>query len=118
VVSSSLGWGAYLASALILGTALVPVANNVYDASQAGAASRTVAGVLGVLDGIRPGLTVSLSYGVPGEKASIRTAGHILSYDVGGRSAQAWCRWDLPSLTLLPGERYTIWLSGSSVEVS
>ncbi|MDA4121016.1 MAG: hypothetical protein OK404_01250 [Thaumarchaeota archaeon] len=118
VVSSSMGWGTYLASALILGTVLVPIANHVYDASQAGAASRTVAGVLGVLDGLRPGLIVSLSYGVPGEKVSIRMAGHLLSYDIGGKTAQAWCRWDLPHFTLLPGQRYTVWLNGASVEVS
>ena len=118
VVSSSYGWGAYLASALILGAVLAPVANRVGDASQAGAASRTVAGVLGVLDGLRPGILVSFSYGSPGERVSIRTAGHSVSYEVGGITTLAWCRWDLPNLTLLPGERYTVWLNGKSVEVS
>jgi len=86
--------------------------------SKLGAASRTLLGVRSVLDSLKPGMTVRLTYGSPGSPGEIRTIGHLLVFVLGSPISLSMCKWNLPNMTMLPGWAYVARLDGSSIEMT
>jgi hypothetical protein len=118
VVSSALSWSAYLAASLALIVLLSPGTSAVLIGAQVSAGSRILEGVTELVDGLRPGVNLTLRYGQPAFQARIFTQGHTLAFLSPAFSGSEQCRWALPNATLFPGVKYSVWLAGGSVRFS
>lgn len=70
------------------------------------------------IDGLRPGVTLSLSFGASSAGDPILLSGHTISCSYGRGSISAPSRWLLPSIELFPTVRYSLGLDGSVVKVT
>ncbi len=116
-LSASLSWGVYLIAAVGLIGAFVPVLNGVYARSDESAAATTVAAVTRVLNGLRPGVLVNLTYSPPAGEPLV-LSGHRLALTAQLATVVGACSWNLPNVTLVSGRSYRFYLEGSTVEVS
>ncbi|MBI3841532.1 MAG: hypothetical protein HY297_06260 [Thaumarchaeota archaeon] len=110
-------WGAYVVATGVLVAAMSPVFVGVLSSSVIGSGFRYLDGVRSVLDSLRPGMTVSFSYGYKGFPGEIRLEGWGLTFQSGGANVSFPSHWFLPDIALVPGTSYSAHLTGASVEV-
>ncbi len=116
-VSSLTSWGLYLLATVALLAILSPLLSGSFQSARAGADSRNLDGVRAVLDGLRPGMTMTFSFGEATGSDPIRVEGHLISCTSALGKVTLPSRWGLPSMTLLPSVPYTVQLDGGSVKV-
>lgn len=117
-VSALTSWGVYLAASLALLALLSPALASAVHVSREGADLREVEGVRAVLSSLAPGMTVTFSFGsVPGADP-VTLAGRSITCSYGPGRVSAASRWTLPTITLLPGVRYSARLGGGTVKVT
>jgi hypothetical protein len=97
---------------------LSPGATGILRGSEMAGGSRTLDAVQGVIDAVEPGIKVHVQYGYPGLQGTIALSGHTISFKAPDFSESHFCRWGLPNLTLYQGQRYAMWLEGTSLKVA
>ncbi len=117
-ISTAVSWGAYLAASALLVLVLTPTLNGIGSDSRVAGASRTLDGITDVLDGLRPGLTVSLTFVSSDPGDVVRIDGHTIAYQFRGGELNRSSRWLLPELTLDSGAAYRFWMVNDSVGVT
>ncbi len=117
-LSSMFSWGAYLTASAALLFMLSSPMNGVTKFAHAAEASRTLDGITGVLDGLRPGVSASL-YFLPASPGDIvRLGGHEIAYSDPGFELVRTTRWSLPNASLLPQVGYVVWLENGTLMVT
>lgn len=111
-------WGVYLVASLALIGLLSPALAGTASRAREGADYREVDGVRAVLDGLRPGLAVSFSFGASTDVDPILLGGHTISSSYGGGNISAPSRWLLPGTELFPTVHYLLALEGNRVKVT
>jgi len=118
-VSSQLSEAVYFVSIIGLAVLLARPVYLVYSASQERAAEVVASGLEAEIDSMSPGTSISISLETyPGVQVSVALAGATVAASFGGATATAHVRWDLPRVTLSPGEAYTFTLRGGKIEVA
>ena len=115
--SSSFGWAAYIAAALVLCATATPSLSALSSGSRIGAAARTVAGIASVVDELKPGLSATVSYSNVVGSSDVRFEGNFISVSAGNATIAQEVIWLLPNVTLAPGEPYTLKLAGGMLKV-
>lgn len=110
-------WGVYLIASAALILVLSPMLTGAARDSREGADWRTADGVRAVLDSLRPGITLDMSFGVSSSADPLRLRGHLISCDYGGGTISLPTRWALPDVTLSPLVNYAVRVSGGEVLV-
>jgi hypothetical protein len=118
-VSSQLSDAVYLAAIIGLAVLLARPVYLVYSASQQRGAEVVASGVAAMLDSLSPGTTVVTALeSYPGVKLSVALSGSTVVATLGGASATAHVKWELPRATLSGGETYNFTLLGGGVVVA
>jgi hypothetical protein len=116
-VSSLTSWGLYLLATVALLAILSPMLSGSFQSARVGADSRNLDGVRSVLDGLRPGMRITFSFGEATGSDPIRIEGHLISCTSAAGKMTVPSRWGLPSMIVLPSVAYTAQLEGGSVKV-
>ena len=98
--------------------AVTPTISAISGGSRAAAAVRTVDGIAGVMDELKPGMTVWFWFSIPDGAGGVHLSGNSVSMSVGNLSVSQVVRWQLPAVTLDSGRSYAATLAGDSVEVT
>lgn len=117
-VSALNSWGVYLVASAALILVLSPQLTGAARGSREGADWRYADGVKNVLDALRPGISVGLSYGASSSGDPLHLEGHRISCAYGSGTISLPTRWALPNATLSPSVNYLVWLSGGEVQVA
>ncbi len=111
-------WGIYLIASAVLVSALLPPLLGAAGDSRKGADWRVADGIQHALDSLRPGITLSLSYGSWPLADTVQLDGREISIDYGNGTIRLPSLWNLPFTTLAPSGVYRVWLEGDNVRVS
>jgi len=118
-VSSQLTEAVYMVSIIGLTVLLARPVYLVYTASQERGAEAVAAGLRTMIDSMSPGTTVVTrieSY--PGVQLSVSLQGTTVAASLGKSTATAQVSWDVPHMTLSPGEDYNFTLEGGVLRVA
>ncbi len=116
-VGSLTSWGLYLLATVALLAILSPMLSASFQSARVGADSRNLDGVRAVLDGLRPGMSITFSFGEATGSDQIRIEGHLISCTSAAGTMTMPSKWGLPSMILLPSVEYAVQLDGGSVKV-
>ena len=116
-VSSLTSWGLYLLAMVALLAIVSPMLSGSVQSARVGADSRNLDGVRAVLDGLRPGMKLTFSFGEASGSDPIRIEGHLISCTSAAGKMAVPSRWGLPSMVLLPSVAYSVELEGVLVKV-
>jgi hypothetical protein len=111
-------WGVYLFAAFAIVALFVPTLSATSQYSREGADWRSVDGVRAVLDGLRPGVEVSLTFGTSSAADPLHLYGHKIECSYGRGNLSEQSLWLLPDVTLAPTVQYELRLSGDEVQVA
>ncbi len=111
-------WGIYLIASAVLVSALLPPLLGAARDSRKGADWRVADGIQHQLDALRPGITLSLSYGSWPSADSVQLDGKEISMDYGNGTVSLPSLWNLPITTLKPSVVYRVWLEGDNVRLN
>ena len=118
-VSSQISEAVYFVSIIGLSVLLARPVYLVYSASQERGAQAVASGLGAMLDSMSPGTTVVTGLeSYPGVQLSVALSGTTIVASFGNASATAHVRWELPQVTLSPGEAYNFTLRGGEVSVA
>jgi hypothetical protein len=118
-VTSQLSQAIYFASIIGLAVLLSRPVYLAYSASQERSAQAVASGLQAMIDSMSPGTTVvSTLECYPGVQLTVSLAGTTVAASFGNSTATAQVRWELPRMTLHPGEAYGFTLSGDDVVVA
>ena len=107
----------YLIASAALIAALMPQLAGTAQDSREGTDYRVADGIRSVLDSLRPGTVVTLSFGSwTGDSA--RLEGHEITLMDGSGAVALQTRYELPNVTLVPNVSYQVWLNGNGAEVT
>ncbi len=111
-------WGIYIVAAAVLVSVLFsPLLGAARDSRKA-ADWRVADGLQRELDSLRPGITLSVSYGGWPSADAVQLDGKEISIDYGNGTIRLPVAWNLPAITLAPSVIYRVWLEGENVRVS
>lgn len=116
-VSSLTSWGLYLLATVALLAIVSPMLSGSVQSARVGADSRNLDGVRAVLDGLRPGMSMTFSFGEGTGSDPIRLEGHQISCTSAVLKMIVPSRWGLPNMILLPSVAYHVQLEGVYVKV-
>lgn len=117
-LSSIMNWGVYLAATLALASFLAPAALGVLGEARENAAASTVSGIRALIDALRPGDSVDLTFASSGTAFLVLTRGNLVGYRLGSSSSFLPCEWTLETATLYASREYLLTLANGTVEVS
>lgn len=118
-VSSRLSDAIYLVSIVGLSILLARPVYLVFAASQERGAEAVAAGLGRMIDSMSPGTTfVTTLESYPGVQLTVTLSGSTVAASFGKTTATSHVIWELPHLTLSPGERYAFRLEGGEVSVA
>jgi len=118
-VTSQLSEAVYFVSIIGLSVLLARPVYLVLSASQERAAQEVAFGLEATIDSMSPGTTFVTSLeSYPGVQLSVTLAGTTVAASFGNATATAQVRWELPHVTLYPGEAYAFTLNGGEVAVA
>lgn len=96
--------------------AFAPALNGVYSRSEVSAGKTLLDGVVAVIDGLQPGISVDFGYTLT--SGQLVLSGHQVSLTTQWGTLTGTSRWNLPNLELVAGVAYALSLDGSTVRVS
>jgi hypothetical protein len=111
-------WGLYLLAAVALVLVLTPQLTGLARYARESADLRYLEGVRAAVDGLRPGIVLSLGSTAPFAPDSIRFEGRQLSSDCGATTLVLYADWPLANATLTPASSYLLQLRGGVVMVT
>ena len=119
--ASSIGvlnsWGIYFVASAALVGALTPTLIGAVHDSREGCDYRVADGIRSVLDSLRPGMVVTLSFSGSPTVDSARLSGRAVTFADGDQTVTMRTQHSLPNVVLSPGVQYEVWLQGDSVRV-
>ena len=116
--ASSISWTVYFAASLALVGACSPILSGMKGYACDAAAAAVGQGMADTLNGLRPGMTVSLTFEAPAPVDSMEIGGQNLTMAWCGSAHSFRTVWQLPSAVLSPGTTYVLKLNGDRVQVS
>ncbi len=117
-ISSIMTWGAYLGAMLTLTAFLAPAALGTLGDMRDYAAASTVDSIRVLIDALRPGDSVYLTFAQSGNRFSVLMSGHSVGYDLDNSTTYVPCRWKLETAVLYPSREYLLTLVNGTVGVS
>lgn len=115
--SSSVSWGVYLASSLLLIGAVLPALSGLRGYADDRACADVADGVLGEIQSLHQGLSVLLPLESLSPAVTVEMQGHVLRVTSGQAEAEREAALLLPNVSLSAGLNYILTLNGTSVEV-
>ncbi len=79
--------------------------------------SQTLSGLGSIFDQMRPGLSVTFSFGTQGQDGTLALSGRTLTYGTGAGAVSLVCGVTLPNMTLRAGTAYVAAVVNGSLEV-
>ncbi len=117
-ISSLNSWGLYIFASVALVLLFAPQLGGVAKDARESADWRNVDGVRAVIDSMRPGIAVLLTYGTSATPDSIRLGGHLVSCEDGNGTISMPVTWALPNVTLSPSVNYRLALAYGTLMVT
>ncbi len=117
-ISALNSWGAYVIAAAALALVLAPTLNGLYVQSREAADARNLEGVLSVVDGLRPGMKVNLTFAGGTGSDPIALRGRTAACGFQGWSLVLPIMWPANNSILDPSAKYALWLEQGHLEVS
>ena len=105
-----------MASAALL-VVMTPQMVSLTGMSREAADWRCADGVRAVIDSLRPGVSVVLSFSAWPWKDPVHLSGNEVSVEYGNGTVRLPLEWAAPVLTLEPSTPYRVWLLGGQVQV-
>lgn len=117
-ITSLNSWGLYIFASVALVLLFIPQLGGVASDARESADWRNLDGVRAVIDSLRPGVTVLMTYGSPDTLDDVHLGGHLVSCSDGNGTISMPVTWALPNATLSPSEPYRLALAFGTVTVS
>ena len=117
-VSGMNSWGLYISASVALVMLFSPLLAGVSNDARESADWRNVDGVRAVIDSLRPGVTVALTYGSSTFSDDVSLGGHLVACHAGNGTVSMAVIWALPNITLSPSSLYHLTLDLGKVTVT
>jgi hypothetical protein len=117
-LSSLNSWGTYIIAGLALMLVLAPTVESAAYDSREGVDYRNADGVRAVIDSLRPGVSVSFTFGSSSSNDPLRVVGDTIVVSYGRGTVSLQTTWTLPNETLFATVAYVASIDGGVAEVS